>query len=122
MKKYMDILKRSKLFSGVSDEDIVAMFGCLNARCKEYKKGEYIFRQGEYLDNICVLLCGEVHIQTDDYWGNRSIISEVSAGEMFGEAYAVYGSSAVLNDAVATSDCTVAFLNVKKLMTVCPSV
>lgn len=121
MRNYIDILKHTKLFRGVSETDIEPMLSCLGAKFKEYKKGEYIFRQGEYIDNICVLLCGSVHIQSDDYWGNRSIISEVSAGEMFGESFAVYESCAVLNDAVATSDSMVAFLNVKRLMTVCSS-
>ncbi len=119
MKKYIDILKRNQLFSGVSEENILAMLGCLSATKREYKKGEYIFRQGEYIENICILLSGSVHIQSDDYWGNRTIVNEVCTGEMFGESYAVHGSCAVLNDAVASSDCTVAFFNVSKLMTVC---
>ncbi|MBE6824736.1 MAG: Crp/Fnr family transcriptional regulator [Ruminococcaceae bacterium] len=121
MKKYIEILKRNQLFSGVSEENIEAMLNCLSATFKDYKKGEYIFRQGEYIENICILISGCVHIQSDDYWGNRSIISEVSSSEMFGESYAVHGSSAVLNDAVATADSTVAFFNVKRLMTVCSS-
>ncbi len=121
MKKYIGILKHTKLFSGVSESDIEAMLTCLNAQVRDYDKGEYIFRQGEHLENICVLLSGCVHIQTDDYWGNRSIISEVGVFEMFGESYAVHSSTAVLNDAVATTHSTVAFFNVNKLMTVCQS-
>ncbi|MBQ8538592.1 MAG: Crp/Fnr family transcriptional regulator [Ruminococcus sp.] len=120
MKKYIDILKRTTMFCGISQNDIDAMTTCLNTSFKDFKKGEYIFRQGEYIDHFCVLISGSVHIQSDDYWGNRSIISEVRVAEMFGESYAVSGSSAVMIDAVATSDSTVAFFNVKKLMTVCP--
>ncbi|MBQ8057864.1 MAG: Crp/Fnr family transcriptional regulator [Ruminococcus sp.] len=120
MNKYIDILKHTTMFSGISESDIQTMTSCLNANFKEYKKGEYIFRQGEYLDHFCVLISGSVHIQSDDYWGNRSIVSQVKPSQMFGESYAVSGSSAVLTDAVATSDCVVAFFNVKKLMTVCP--
>ena len=120
MKKYIDVLKRATIFSGISEKDIESMLNCLNASFREFKKGEYIFRQGEYIDHFCILVSGSVHIQSDDYWGNRSIISEVSVAEMFGESYSVHGSSAVMIDAVATSDSTVAFFNVKKLMTVCP--
>lgn len=120
MKKYLDVLKRTTLFSGISENDIQIMTNCLGASVKEFKKGEYIFRQGEYLDQFFVLLSGCVHIQSIDYWGNRSIIAEVKPAELFGESYAVHGSSAVLTDAVATSDSTVAFFNVKKLMSVCP--
>ncbi len=120
MKKYIDILKRTTLFCGISESDIETMTACLGATIKEYKKDEHIFRQGEYLDQFYVLLNGCVHIQSIDYWGNRSIIAEVKPAELFGESYAVYGSSAVLTDAVATTNSTVALFNVKKLMCVCP--
>lgn len=119
MKKYIQILKQNILFKSVSETDIESMMKCLQTQIKHYTKGEYIFTQGEHLSDICILLEGSVHIQSDDYWGNRSIINEISAGEMFGESYAVYSNCAVLNDAVATSDSTVAFLNVNKLLTVC---
>lgn len=120
MKKYIEILKQTTMFSGISENDIESMINCLNASIRQFKKGEYIFRQGEHIDHFCVLLSGSVHIQSDDYWGNRSIISEVRVAEMFGESYAVGKNSAVMIDAVATSDSTVAFFNVRKLMTVCP--
>lgn len=121
MKEYIGILKNTGLFLGVSESDIESMMTCLGAWAQDYDKGEYIFRQGEYLENICVLLSGSVHIQTDDYWGNRSIISEISVGEMFGESYAIHSSTAVLNDAIATTKSTVAFFNINKLMTLCRS-
>ncbi len=75
MKKYIPILKRTRLFSGVGENEIEAMLNCLPARVCTYKKGEYVLRQGEYLENILVLVAGKLHIQHDDYWGNRSIIN-----------------------------------------------
>ena len=98
MKKYIPILKRTRLFSGVGEEDIGAMLNCLQAKLCTYKKGGYVLRQGEHLANIFVLIEGKLHIQRDDYWGNRSIINMVSAGEMFGEAYAAPESGALMND------------------------
>ena len=47
-----------------------------------------MFRRGERIENVAMLLEGSVHIQKEDYWGNLSILSEISAGEMFGEVYA----------------------------------
>lgn len=121
MKKYIEILKNTALFSGVSENEIESMMNCLSAKTRDYKKGEYIFTQGEHLQCICIVLSGLIHIQSDDYWGNRSIISEIGPCEMFGESYAVHSSTAVLNDAVATQNSTVIFLNINKLMTMCKS-
>ena len=69
MQKYIPILKRTKLFAGVADNEIDAMLSCLDARLHEYKKGEYVLHEGEHLNHITVLVSGELHIQRDDYWG-----------------------------------------------------
>ena len=119
MKKYIPILKRTKLFSGISEEDIESMLSCLDASVREFKKGEYVFRGGELIGQITVLLSGELHIQRDDYWGNRDIVNRISVGEMFGEAYIAPESGALPNDVVALEDSTVIFFNVKRITTVC---
>lgn len=122
MKRYIPILKKSQLFAGVGDEEIVEMLKCLNARILSYKKGEYILHQGERIEHIMVLAEGELHIQRDDYWGNRSIINHIGAGEMFGEAYIAPESGAILNDVIAASDSVVIFLDVKRTLITCSSV
>ena len=58
----------------------------------------------------------------DDYWGNRSILSVISVGEMFGEGYAAPESGALLNDVVAVEDSSVIFFDVKRILTTCSSV
>ena len=121
MKKYIPILKRTKLFSGVGEDDIASLLSCLGARKKEYKKGEYILREGEHISDICILVEGKIHIQKDDYWGNRSILSVISVGEMFGEGYAAPESGALLNDVVAVEDSSVIFFDVKRILTTCSS-
>ncbi|MBQ2811814.1 MAG: Crp/Fnr family transcriptional regulator [Clostridia bacterium] len=121
MKNYIHILKRTKLFAGVGEDEISAMLSCLGARLYNYKKGEYVLRQGEHLSDIIVLVEGNLHIQKDDYWGNRSILGQVAVGDMFGEAYVAPESGALLNDVVATENSTVIFFDVKKIITTCSS-
>ena len=121
MKKYIPILKRTRLFAGVGDSEIESLLSCLGARIKTYKKGEYVFRQGEHISDITVLLDGKLHIQKDDFWGNRSILGEIIVGEMFGEAYATKDSGALLNDVVAIEDSKVIFFDVKRILTTCSS-
>ena len=109
------------MFAGVGDEEINAMLSCLGARLFTYKKGEYVFRQGEHISDITVLVEGDLHIQRDDYWGNRSILGRISVGEMFGEAYAAPESGPLLNDVVAVADSAVIFFDVKRIITTCSS-
>jgi len=119
MEKYIEILKRTQLFSGVSDTDISSMLGCLQAKLLTFKKGDYIFREGEHMDNITVLVKGKLLIQHDDFWGNRSIVNVIRVGEMFGEAYVAPESGSLLNDVIAEEDSAVIFFDVRRILTVC---
>ena len=119
MKEFVHVLKQTKLFAGVGDEDILSMLSCLGAKLRTYKKGEYILRQGERLSDILVLAEGSLLIQRDDYWGNRSILGHIGVGEIFGEAYAAPESGTLLNDVIATENSSVFFFDVKRVITTC---
>lgn len=121
MKEYIPVLKRTKIFTGIDEEDIHSMLLCLGAVSKSYKKEEYVFHQGEFINSISILTSGKLHIQKDDYWGNRSIINIVEAGEMFGESYAVPGSEPIVNDVIAVCDSTVIFFDIRRLLNTCSS-
>ena len=119
METYIEILKRTQLFSGVSDTEIAAMLGCLQAKLLTFQKGDYVFREGERIDNITVLVKGKLLVQHDDFWGNRNIVNIIRVGEMFGEAYVAPESGSLLNDVIAEEDSAVIFFDVRRVLTVC---
>ena len=121
MKKYISVLKNSKLFHGTEESDIYSILNCFQAKVLHYKKGEYIIRHGDIINNIMILLNGCLCIQRDDYWGNRSIVNIVNIGEMFGEAYTAHDSKPILNDVTAIKDSSVIFLNINKVLNICSS-
>ncbi|MEE1087136.1 MAG: Crp/Fnr family transcriptional regulator [Schaedlerella sp.] len=119
MENYIGTLKRTQLFSGVGDQEISAMLNCLQARLLTFKKGDYVFREGEHIDNISVLVEGKLLVQHDDFWGNRNIVNVIRTGEMFGEAYVAPESGTLLNDVIAVEDSLIIFFDVKRILTVC---
>ena len=121
MREYIPVLRKNEIFSGIENEEIEALLSCLGARTKSFNKGEYVLRQGEYSKNITILVKGSLHIQSDDYWGNRSILGHISPGEMFGEAYAVPGSDHLINDVVAVEDSEIIYFDFKRIITSCTS-
>ena len=121
MKKYISVLKMTQMFSGVSENEIELMLSCLGARLESFKKGEYVFRQGEHIGTITVLVKGSLHIQKDDYWGNRSILGHIAPGEIFGEAYIAPESGPILNDVVAMEESDVICFDFARVITTCPS-
>ena len=121
MERYIHILKHTQLFAGIGETEISAMLNCLQANLRTYKKGDYVFREGERLDKITVLVEGKLLIQKDDFWGNRSIVNVIRIGEMFGEAYIAPESGSILNDVIAEENSAVIFFDVHKILTTCPS-
>ena len=121
MEKFVPVLKKTKLFSGVGEDEILSMLSCLGARLRAFKKGEYVLRQGERLDDILVLAEGSLHIQRDDYWGSRSILGQIGVGEIFGEAYVAPESGTLLNDVIAVENSSVFFFDAKRVITTCSS-
>ena len=119
MHNYINTLKHTQLFSGVSDTEISTMLTCLQAKSHSFKKGNYVFREGEHIDTIMVLAEGKLLVQHDDFWGNRSIVNVIRIGEMFGEAYVAPESGPLLNDVIAEEDSIILFFDVKRILTVC---
>ena len=56
MKKYLSLLKNSKLFQGISEDEFTSMLECLSAVTLDYHKGEYVFSRGERIDSVALLL------------------------------------------------------------------
>lgn len=121
MKEFIGRLKKCQLFAGVSEQELEAMTSCMDARECRYRKGEYVFRQGEQVQHVAVLVEGALHVQMDDYWGNRTIVDRMAPGETFGEAYAAPKSGALLNDVIAVEDSTVILFDVRRMLAVCSS-
>ena len=95
------------------------MLSCLQAKLLTFQKGDYVFREGERIDNITVLVKGKLLVQHDDFWGNRNIVNVIRVGEMFGEAYVAPESGNLLNDVIAEEDSAVIFFDVRRILTVC---
>lgn len=105
------------LFRGLTEADLAQMEHCHCLRQKSFSRRQVIFRAGDAVHEIGVVLRGTVHIESIDLWGNKSILSEVGEGQAFAETYAFCGEPLMV-DAVAAEDCEVLFLDVSALS--CP--
>lgn len=117
----IDTLKKSIIFRGINEKDIVSMMSCLSAQKKFYNKGTYILNQGDCIDYLCLILSGSVRIENTDIWGKRKIFSDLSESDIFAESYACVVNEPLMVDAVATSDCEILTINMNKIITTCPS-
>lgn len=67
------------------------------------------------------MLEGSVHIVKEDFWGNANLMAECAPGDIFGEAYAINSTEPLEMNIFAASTCRILFLEVSKILTVCPS-
>jgi CRP/FNR family transcriptional regulator, cyclic AMP receptor protein len=121
MKEFFSVIRSSRLFSGISEDEISAMLDCLGARKECFSKDSFLLRTGDTVEEIGLVLSGSVFIIQEDIWGNRNIISKAGTGETFATAYACAPGSVLNVSVIAETPVVAAFLNVKRILKVCPS-
>ena len=121
MNQYMPVIKKSALFCGMEADEIDPMLNCLSAVRRSYEKGEFVLRSGEHIQSMGLVLCGSVHVIEEDFWGNRTILSEAAAGQLFGDAYACMPSVELGVSVTAAGHTEILFLDVRRIVTVCTS-
>lgn len=109
----ISILSSSVLFKGFDEAEVNSLLSALNAREKKFRKGVMIFHSGDVISTLCFITAGSVTIESNDMWGNRSILNLVSKGQFFAESYALLPNEPMLVDVCANEDCTIVFLDMK---------
>ena len=121
MKDFLPIIRSSTLFSGISAEELTAMLSCLDTKTESFLKDAFLLRAGDTAESIGFVLSGNVLIVQEDIWGNRNILSKAGPGQTFAAAYACAPGSVLNVSALAETPVTAMFLNVKRVLNVCPS-
>lgn len=103
-------LQKTKLFRGLTDLEIAEALQVLEAHEKRYEKGETILNAGSATERMGLVLDGSVTIESNDAWGNRTIISHVERDQVFAETYALLENEPMLVDVTASEVSRVLFL------------
>ncbi|HHW25365.1 MAG TPA: Crp/Fnr family transcriptional regulator [Clostridiales bacterium] len=116
--KYLKLLDKGSLFAGITESEISALLSCLSAKEQRYQKDEFIYRAGDVISTVAIVLEGIVYIINEDFWGNRSILTEIEEGHMFGETYACIGKPLEVY-AVAGRDTVILTADIGKILNFC---
>ena len=121
MKEFFPVIHSAPLFSGISEEELAAMLSCLRAEKRDFPKEAFVLRAGDTADSIGLVLSGAVLVIQEDIWGNRNILSKAGLGQTFAAAYACAIGSRLNVSVIAETPVSIMFLNVKRILNVCPS-
>ena len=107
-----EFLMKSSLFRGMTAEEISSALVILHAEKKQYRKGGALLHAGEPTDKLGLVLDGSVTVESNDAWGNRTILSHVGKDQIFAETYAMLENEPLLVDVIANEDCQILFLHI----------
>ena len=113
------ILSHCPLFRGIKEEDLEGILGCLSARKETYASRDTICLNGDRMDEVGIIVEGEVLIVRDDFEGRRAILAHIGPGDVFGETYGCLPDAELPVSVECARDCTVLFLNYHKVLTTC---
>ena len=121
MKEYLNILKKSKLFQDMSDDDILKSLKCLSGKTNTYTKDEIIYFAGDEISKIGIILNGSILITKDDIMGNRNILTSISQSELFGETFVCSDIKYIPVTVTASQKCEILFIEFSRITQTCTS-
>ena len=107
------------MFQGIGKENIGILMGCLGSYLKNYSKGEYIAFEDDAIKNIGIVISGSVHMVKEDVWGNKTIMTRMTRGHLFGESFACGSDSMSIVTYSAAENTEVLWMPFDRVMSTC---
>ena len=119
MENYLKILRKCPLFFNIDDESLLRMLTCLGAKVDFFDKKYTVFKEGTPAKYIGIVLSGSVQMVRVDYYGNRSIISNVGEAHIFCEDFACSEEREMPVSFVANDPCYIMFIDCSHILHTC---
>ncbi|MDY3234349.1 MAG: Crp/Fnr family transcriptional regulator [Erysipelotrichaceae bacterium] len=88
MRKYLETIKKARIFRGIPDNEFETMLETLDIQLKHYSEAQIIVREGQRIHRAAVLLEGKAVLYQDDFWGRHQELTVIEPGDLFAENYA----------------------------------
>lgn len=118
-RKYLMALKKCELFDNIEIDNINSMVPCLDLNIQNFKKNDFVVRDGDALNSFGIVLEGEASVFKESISGNRILIKNLGPGEMFGEIAAFASQNKWPALVQANTPLTVCFIRQDRLVSEC---
>ena len=119
MGRFDQEVRKSGLFDGLSPDEMDAILSSMGATEKAFLKDEYIFREGDEVTSICIVLQGKVQVVVETDSGEKEIRVEHLPGAMFAESFVCSRMSRIPVSVIARENCVILLIYPKLMMTTC---
>lgn len=104
------MLKNLKLFNNLNDFELEEVKNFLSD-IKVYKNKTTIFNVGDDINNFGILLSGQVELEVDDDFGNKTILSKLTAPALFAESVLISGVKEIPLSVVTSGEAEIIFFD-----------
>jgi len=121
MKKHLELLKSVAIFKNIEENQLESLLKCLGSYEQHYSKSDIILMTDSKVSSVGIMLSGSAQILKEDIMGNRTIMSNVGEGDLFGEVFACADISKSPVTVLTTAGCEVLFIQFNRIVTTCSS-
>lgn len=107
--------QKAVIFHGMDETEVNEAVRFLHAEEKSFRKGQVILHAGKKTSSMGLVLEGSITIESNDLWGNRTILSHVPSGQFFAETYALLETEPLPVDVRANEKSRILFLDIGSL-------
>ena len=119
MKEFLPVLQSCSLFTGIDAQELNAIIACLSPQVVSVKQDATILFEGDRAHLVGIVLSGGAQIISEDFYGNRNIVTHIGPGELFGETFACAGVASLPVNVVATCESKIMLLECHRILTSC---
>ncbi len=114
-----DVLLKSPLFRGLSQDELSKLMPCLDPYYVQFKKSETVIRAGDPFLGLGIVLEGEILLSKESFAGNRMILTVLKSGDMFGEMISFSDKKVWPASASAQCDTRIVFIKPERVIKQC---
>lgn len=115
---YFEVLRRTSLFHGMSDEDLQTLTACFLPRMRRYDRGELLLMAGYEMRDVGIVLEGEIIAAKPMPDGTAVVMARMGPGGVFADVLAGSRSKSPVNVSAATP-CLALYLPCEALLRPC---
>ena len=104
-------LCENSIFEGLTPEDVQKILPCIGYAVKSYGSQETIYSKGDKVQNLGVVLEGELTVCDENGEGRRTTIANIEKNGLFGEVVVFASSSALQHRVIADKGAQVLYLS-----------
>ncbi len=119
MEQFNTVLQKCPLFQDIETGNLHIMLHCLGAKTEVFDKKYTVLAEGSPAKYIGIVLSGSLQITQVDYFGNRTIVSNVEPGELFAESFACAETRALPISIIANELSEVMLIDCEHILHTC---